>query len=256
MNVGVHEFWSCVLIFCRVAALFTTAPVFGNRSIPKQVKIGLAAVITLALLPLVGPKVGSAPADLVSMVAQVAAETAVGLCLGFMVQLLLSAFQIAGYYIDTQMGFGIINILNPFTEQQTSAMGQFMYQLAMTLFLIAGGHLFLISAVAGSYLTIPPGAAHFAGDMSGAFTGFLGQLFVLAVKIAAPAAAVLMVVDVAFAIVARTVPQMNIFIVGMPVKIIVGLLTMAVVLPVLAFVVSQLPFLIGSSAQTLLQAAR
>jgi flagellar biosynthetic protein FliR len=256
MTVGVHEFWSCVLIFCRVAALFTTAPVFGNRSIPKQVKVGLAAVITLAMLPLVGPKVGAAPADLVSMIAQIAAETAVGLCLGFMVQLLLSAFQIAGYYIDTQMGFGIINILNPFTEQQTSAMGQFMYQLSMTLFLIGGGHLFLIGTVAGSYLTVPPGGAQFTGDMSAAFTAFVGQLFVVAVKIAAPAAAVLMVIDVAFAIIARTVPQMNVFIVGMPVKIIVGLLTMAIVLPVLAFVVGHIPSMMSDSAQTVLQAAK
>jgi len=256
MTIGVHEFWASVLIFCRVAALFTTAPIFGNRSIPKQVKVGLAAVLTLAMLPLVGPKVGAAPADMISMITQIAAETAVGFCLGFMVQLLLSAFQMAGYYIDTQMGFGIINILNPFTEQQTSAMGQFMYQLAMTLFLIAGGHLFLIATVAGSYVTVPPGGAHFSGDMSGAFTAFLGQLFVISVKIAAPAAAVLMVVDIAFAIVARTVPQMNVFIVGMPVKIIVGLLTLAIVLPVLAFVISQIPMLMGTGAQTVLQAAR
>ncbi len=256
MSIGVHEFWSCVLIFARVAALFTTAPIFGNRAIPKQVKVGLAALITLALLPLVGPKVGAAPVDLVSMAGQVAAETAVGLCLGFMVQLLLSAFQMAGYYIDTQMGFGIINILNPFTEQQTSAMGQFMYQLGMTLFLVGGGHLFLISTVAGSYLTVAPGGAHFNGDMSGAFTGFLGQLFIVAIKIAAPAAAVLLVVDVAFGIIARTVPQMNVFIVGMPVKIIVGVLTLALVLPVVALVVTQIPTFIASGAQTLLQAAR
>src|SRR5438105_654115 len=81
--------------------------------------------------------------------------TAVGLCLGFMVMLIFAAIQVAGQFIDTQMGFGIINILNPFSEQQGSAMGQLMVQLGMTLFLILGGHLYIISTLAGSYGIVP-----------------------------------------------------------------------------------------------------
>jgi flagellar biosynthesis protein FliR len=256
MTIGVHEFWSFLLIFARVTALFVTAPVFGNHSVPKQVKIGLAALITFALLPLVSPKVVGAPADVFTLVGQLAAETGVGLCLGFLVQLIFSSLEVAGHYVDTQMGFGIINVLNPVSEQHTSAMGQFLYQMGMVLFLILGGHLFLIGTLAGSFNAVGPGGAHFSGDMTGAFTGVVGQMFLTAFKIAAPAAAVLMVVDVAFGIIARTVPQINILIVGMPIKVIVGLTTMAVVLPAMAMVVAQMVPVLGAGAQALLQAAR
>src|SRR2546422_6597827 len=86
-----------------------------------------------------------------------------------------------------------------------------------------GGHVYLIATLAGSFAVVAPGGAHFAGDLSGAFTGIVGRMFLIAFNIAAPAAAVLLVVDIAFGIVARTIPQMHIFIVGMPAKIIIGL---------------------------------
>lgn len=256
MTIGVHEFWSFLLLFARVTALCVTAPVFGHRTIPRPAKVALAGLFSLALLPLIAPKVSAAPTDMLSLIGGILAETVVGLCLGFLVTLLMSAFQMAGYYVDTQMGFGIINILNPFSEQQTSAMGQFLYQTALTLFLVSGGHLLLLGTLASSYTAIAPGGAHFSGDLASAFTGIVGQLFVLAFRIAAPAAAVLMVVDVAFAIVARAVPQMNIFMVGMPIKVIVGLLTLALLLPVLAMVVGQMPGLMGTGLKALFQAMR
>lgn len=256
MSIGVHEFWSFLIVFARVTALFATAPVFGTRSVPARVKIGLAALISFALRPLVASLVSAPPADILSLTGRLASETAVGLCLGFMVMLIFAAIQVAGQFIDTQMGFGIINILNPISEQQGSAMGQLMYQLGMTLFLILGGHLYIISTLAGSYGIVPPGGAHFAGDATGAFTGVVGEMFVLAFKIAAPAAAVLLIVDVAFGIVARTVPQMNVFIVGMPVKVVVGLTTMALVLPMLAIIVSQMMPAYGGAAHAFLRGAR
>lgn len=256
MSVGVHEFWAFLLIFARVTALFVTAPVFGSRSAPLQTKIGLAALLSLALMPLVAPQVGSAPADLLPLIGQLAAETAVGLCLGFLVMLLMAALQMAGQFIDTQMGFGIINILNPLSEQQSSALGQFLYQLGMTLFLILGGHLYVIGTLADSFSMVGPGGARLAGDLMGVVTGIVGQMFVLAFKIAAPASIVLLVVDVAFAIIARTVPQMNVFIVGIPAKIIVGLMTVAMVLPVVAMLVAQMIPLGGAESQALLRAAK
>jgi flagellar biosynthetic protein FliR len=256
MTIGVHEFWSFLLIFARVTALFVTAPVFGTRSMPAQVKVGLAALVTFALRPLVAGSLPAPPADPLALIGQIAAETAVGLCMGFFVMLLFAAVQMAGGFVDTQMGFGIINVLNPLSDQQTSAMGQFLYQLSLTLFLILGGHLYLIGTLAGSYSIIGPGAARFGGDLAGALSGTVGQMFVIAFKIAAPCAAVLLVVDVAFAIIARTVPQMNVFIVGLPAKIIVGLATMALVLPALAVIVSQMIPTTGAGAAAFLRAAR
>ena len=256
MTIGVHEFYTFLLVFARVGALFFTAPVFGNKGIPKPTKIGFAALIAFALAPITASKVGPAPADMFSLVSAIGAETVVGLCLGLIVTLLLSAFQMAGYYVDTQMGFGIINILNPLTEQQTSLMGQFLYQAGMTLFLLAGGHLFLIESLAGSYNALPPGGAHFHGDLATAFIGMVSSMFVTAFKVAAPAGGILLIIDVAFGLIARSVPQMNVFIVGMPVKVIAGLLTLAVILPVLALMVGQMPSLIAVSMKAVLDAAK
>lgn len=256
MSVGVHEFWSFMLIFARVTALCVTAPVFGSRSVPPPVKVGLAAILALALLPVVGPQVGHAPTNLLTLAGQVAAETAVGLCMGFFVQLVFTAIQIAGHFLDTQMGFGIINVLNPFSQEHNSAMGQFLFQLGLTLFLLMGGHLLLIGTLASSFTVILPGGAQFAGSLSQAFSDVVSQMFAMAFRIAIPAAAVLLVVDVAFAIVARVVPQMNVFIVGMPAKILVGLLTIALVLPALALAVGQMVPAAIAGAESLVQAAR
>src|SRR5215813_11012888 len=132
MSIGITEFWSFLLVFTRVTALFVTAPVFGNRAVPARVKIGLAVLISLALRPLIVSSVVP-PMDLFALVGQLAAETAIGLCLGFMVMLLFAGLEIAGHFVDTQMGFGMINILNPISEQQSSALGQLMYQLGMTI---------------------------------------------------------------------------------------------------------------------------
>src|ERR1041384_7315421 len=117
MSVGITEFWAFLLVFARVTALFVTAPVFGNRAIPGRVKIGLAVLLSIALRPLIAPAV-KPPSDLLSLIGQLAAETVIGLCLGFMVMLLFAGLEIAGHFVDTQMGFGMINILNPISEQQ------------------------------------------------------------------------------------------------------------------------------------------
>lgn len=256
MNIGVHEFWSFILIFTRVTAMFVSAPVYGHHSVPRNLKIGFGGLIALILVPIISPLVGPAPADLITLVGRVVSELAIGVTIGYLASFIMMAFQIAGQFVDTQMGFGIINTLNPLSEQHTSAMGTLISQLAMTLFLIMGGHLVLISAIASSYATVGPGAAHFSGDFTGTVSQVATDMFGVAFKVAAPAAAVLLIVDVAFAIIARTVPQMNVFLVGIPAKIIIGLMTLAMVLPALAMMVSQMTPLIGASTDSFLRAAR
>jgi flagellar biosynthetic protein FliR len=239
-----------------VTGLFITAPVFSMRNTPGRVKVGLGALIAFALMPQVESRVTGAPSNLLSLVGQLGAETLLGVCLGMIAQLLISALEMAGHYIDTQMGFGIINILNPLSDHQTSTMGQFLQQLGTVMFLILGGHLFLIRTLAGSFATIGPGGAHFSGDVTLMPAQVAMEMLLVAFKVAAPAAAVLLAVDVAFGVVSRTMPQMNIMIVGMPLKIIVGMGTMAFLLPAIAAVVSGLIPSIGASMNTLMQAAK
>ncbi|MGC8668589.1 MAG: flagellar biosynthetic protein FliR [Chthonomonadales bacterium] len=257
MEIGIHDFWCFLLILARVSALVAAAPVFGTTGVPAPVKAGFSALVSLVLLPLLRSTIGPAPGDLFTLIARIAADIAVGLTLGFLVTLLFAAVQIAGTYVDTQIGFGMINVLNPVARQQTSATGQLMYQLSMALFLMAGGMLYLVGAVAASYRVVPAGAAHFAGSWDVVAGALAGQMLLIALRIAAPAAAVLLTVDLAFALVARTVPQMNVLIVGLPAKIILGLATVSLSLPVLALAVQEdiLPAL-DHAARMILNAAR
>ncbi len=256
MPIDLREFWAFLLVFSRVTSLVATAPVFGTRTVPATAKIGLAGLVSLAAVPLVLPHSPRPPADLFSLIGQIGAEVAMGVLLGFCATLIFSAVQIAGTLIDTQIGFGVMSVLNPYTQQPTAAIGQFYYQLAITMFLLGNGHNYLIGAVVGSFSLVGPGAAHFSANMPNLVTGVVGQLFVLAFTIAVPAAAVLLVVDVSLAIVARAVPQMNVFIVGMPAKVIVGLLTVALLLPALALAFGQIVPTIDTVYRVLIPAAR
>jgi flagellar biosynthesis protein FliR len=256
MTIGVGEFWAFALIFTRISTLFVAAPLFSSAAIPRPLKVGLAGLLAISLTPMLAPRLANVPSDIISLVTQIAAEAAVGLTLGFIARMIFAAIEVAGSFLDLQIGFSMMRILDPINGQQTAVIGSFMSQLGLTLFLIAGGHLFLIGSVAGSYGVIAPGAAHFAGNGPDAITHVAGQMLTLAFRIALPATAILLIVDVSFAIIARTVPQMNIMIVGMPLKIMVGLFTVGVVLPAVALVIGQMTPAIGTGMQAFLQAAR
>ena len=256
MYIGALELWSFLLVFARVTALFVSMPVLGNQSIPATAKIGLAAIISLALRVVIAPSIHNIPPNIVSLLLQILSETAVGLLLGMLVQLIFLSLQIAGGFSDTEMGLGIINILDPMSQQQTSLTGQFMYQLGMTLFLILGGHLWMIQVLYSSYQIVPAASAHFSGDFSGVMIQAVGQMFLLAFRIAAPLACLMLILDISFAIIARAVPQMNVFIVGMPLKLLLGIMTIAIILPMVAMVVGQFVPVINDNAGVLLKAMR
>jgi flagellar biosynthetic protein FliR len=162
----------------------------------------------------------------------------------------------AGYFVDTQMGFGFLTLINPFAEQQSSAMGTFQYQLAMTLYLLSNGHLLLLGALAESFQTLLPGGVTPGGAFGMTALPMLQQMMGLGFRLALPAAGVLFVVDVAFGLVARMVPQVNVFIVGIPAKIVLGLMTMALVLPAIALIVGDIVTGTMHSVDTLIRSVR
>ena len=256
MNIGVGEFWTFTLLFTRIGMLFVAAPLLSSSAIPHMAKAGLAALLAISLTPALEPHTAPPPNDILAFATQIAAEAAVGLALGFLARMIFAAIEIAGSFVDLQIGFSMMNILDPISGQSSAVISSFMSQLALTLFLVAGGHLFLIGAVAGSYSVVGPGAAHFAGNGPDAVTAIAGQMLMLAFRIALPAAAILLVVDVAFAIIARTVPQMNVMLVGLPLKILVGLFTVGVVLPAMAVAIGQMTPAIGAGMHAFLLSAR
>jgi flagellar biosynthetic protein FliR len=221
--VTTAQAWGFFQVFLRVVALFSTAPVFGSRDVPVQVRIALALLLSLALYPLASRWVSPAPPDLFGLAAAALRETLIGLLMGLVVTLLFQAALVAGDLIDLQMGFGMAAVFNPSLGTQTAMMGQFLYRYTLVVFLLLNGHHLLLEGVLASFEALP--AARFAirEDTLRLFGDLAMTVLSVGLRIAAPAVATLLLVDVALALVSRAVPQMNVFVVGMPVKIIVGM---------------------------------
>ncbi|MDY0361794.1 MAG: flagellar biosynthetic protein FliR [Desulforegulaceae bacterium] len=231
-----EEFKHFLLILLRVSVILFLFPIYGSEVIPVMVKAGLSLVITLCLYsivhadPLVFPeKVFSAPVLVVT-------ELFIGLCLSLGVRLFFSATQVAGVLIGFQMGFSMINVVDPQSGSQVSIMDQVAYWVVMVVFLLCNGHHVIITALVESFRILPIGGQMFLEkglfDMMGEF----GEgIFIIAIKLGAPVIGSLFFTSVAFGIISKFSPQINVMIVAFPVKIIIGLLLFGFMLEVASY---------------------
>jgi flagellar biosynthetic protein FliR len=153
------------------------------------------------------------------------AEVVIGLGIGYVSMLIFNAIQMAGQLIDVPMGFSMVNVFNPSTDTQLPVMGDFYYVLAMLLFLATNAHHLLIGAMVESYHLLGLGQP-IRYDLLAGFSETFMRIFVIAVKIAIPAVGVMLMSDVAIALLTRTVSSINAFILGVPIKIALGVTTM------------------------------
>jgi flagellar biosynthetic protein FliR len=242
-----------LLILTRIGAMLTTAPFWSSRTISPQVKIFFSLLLSLALLPMVQEQTPPITWGL-PYVLLVVKETVLGLLLGVTSLILFHAIQAAGQIIDTQMGFGMVNVLDPQSGMQVPLLGNFFYLFATMLFLLSDGHHYLLMALTRSFRLIPPGTLSFPVSLWSNLGGLFTQILAFALQIALPVAGVLFLTDVALGIVARTVPQMNVFVLGIPVKILVGMGTILVTLPLFATVLRLLFQQIFANLELLLRA--
>lgn len=219
------------LILVRVGAFLASVPLFSYRNIPVSHKIGSAVFLAWIMLSAMGaPEVSINGGFIVDIMT----EAIVGLSLGLLAALWMYAFQVAGGFIDLQMGFSIASVFDPQTGVQTPLMGKFLYYLAILLLFALDGHHLLLDGIFYSYKYVPLGAT-----LHGFETGEAGRyavtvvagMFLIAFQMALPIVGTLFLVDVALGIMARTVPQMNIFVVGIPLKILVAFLLFLVIMP-------------------------
>lgn len=218
-----------LMVFLRASGIFVAAPIFGNRYLPNQVKIVLALGTALILFPVV--PVQSLPDTLVSLIPLGIGELLIGLIIGYISSLIFAAVQLGGQLLDTEMGFGIVNVLDPQSGLQLPLMGNFQYILALLVFLITNGHHLLLLALSDSFVAVPVGGLRISAGLTAAVVDLFAHLFVVALKISAPTLAALFLTSVALGIIARAVPQMNVFMVGLPVKLVTGILVLMVGLP-------------------------
>ncbi|MCW3060059.1 MAG: fliR [Capsulimonas sp.] len=240
-TVSAGAFWQFLQVFARVTSLFVSAPIFGNREVPSQVKVGLSAVISIAVLPVVQSTVDKqVPVDLYSTVSILLVQIAIGLLIGLVVSFLFVAVRVAGSIIDYQMGFTQASTFNPQFNETVSPISNFQYQYSLVLYLLGNGHWLMLGALVQSFTRLPAGQMIFNEHSRIVMTDLMFQFLVAGVQIAAPSAAVLLITDISFALLNRAMPQMQVFYVGAPVKILVGLTVVIAVLPLFTFVVGGL----------------
>ena len=218
--------------FLRVLAVFTVAPVFSLRSVPMRVKVGLAFLIALCAQGVLGdqPVISVNGTAALGAVAQ---QLAVGLAIGFAVRLVFAAVELAGEVIGLQMGLNFASFFDPAANAQISTVARFFSHMATLLFVVINGHLMILMAVVKSFDSFPVDG-HFLQSLAQMRLYELGgSIFASALWISLPMVALLLFVNLTLGIISRVAPQMNIYAVGFPVTLTVGMLGITATLPML-----------------------
>jgi flagellar biosynthesis protein FliR len=223
--------FSFLCVFVRCSAMFLSSPVFGSQSTPIYVRVMTCLAISGALTLALGQKVGPPPPDLYSFVMAIAHEVVAGLLIGVFMSFVLQAAQMAGALIDAQMGLGMSQILNPINGVSSTVISQFKYFLSVVVFLSLNGHHLMLQAFAKSYGDMPGLSMEKLPAMQEGLVSLMGQLSLLSLQMAAPVLGVSLVVDAALGIINKAVPQVQVMQVGMPAKIVIGMVALGVGLP-------------------------
>ena len=222
------------LVLLRSLAFMLSGPLFSFGRIPAVFKIGFSFALAMVTFPLVALNTQvNIPGDAWGYGLAVVSETGFGLLLGVAVTIILNSIRMAGSFIDFQIGFSMANLVDPVNNAQNTLLAQYLYLLALVFWFLIDGHYSLITGLVNSYQIVPINAASFNGSVAFALAKIFSGAFTIALKVSAPVMAVLLMVDLTLGFLARTTPQINVFLTAFPVKIAVGLLTLSFLIPIL-----------------------
>jgi flagellar biosynthetic protein FliR len=241
-------------IFLRVGAILMTMPIFKSKSVPVLFKAGLTLATSMVLFPILNLKVFPELTSVISFGIGAIGEVLLGITIGLAVNLIFAGIQMAGQLAGYQMGMALANVMDPNSSIQIPILAQFNQMFALLIFLAVNAHHWFLRALAESYRLVPPFGFQFSNSLMEQIVQIAGSMFVIGLKIGAPIIAVLLLTSIAFGLIARTVPQMNVFFVAMPLKIFVGLLFLGFSLPFLLSYLKQLFRGVGETIFLILKA--
>lgn len=232
LNILQNQWGLYLLVLTRISGIFIISPFLGSTNISMVIRISAAVAISLVLFPIIEVKAGAViPESLIGYIIVLCSELFIGWIIGFIASLTFSAIRMAGQILDMQVGFAMVNVLDPTTGQQIPLIGSFKYNLAIIIFLVTNSHHLLLTGLFDSFRLIPILSNPFSISVTKLVVDMVAGTFTIAIKISLPVLVAIVLTDVALGVLARTMPQMNIFIVGIPAKIFVGLFILAFALP-------------------------
>lgn len=221
-----------MLVLSRVAGIFAALPVFGGRTIPLRIKLITVFMITLVCFPTLSVALPEVPPNAFSFALLIISEVMVGLTLAFITQIIFAAVEFSGQIIGMQMGLTISSIIDPSQGTQTQTMSVLQTLFATLMFLSLNIHHVFIRAIMDSFKVIPLGGWHLSGELVNFLVIRTADIFIIGIRLAAPVMAALLLTTVALGIMARAFPQMNIFMISMPLNIGLGLVIMGMTLTI------------------------
>lgn len=211
-----------ILPFFRIAALFMVMPILGARTVPARVRLVLALTVTILVVPFLPQLPASPPFSLTSMLF-VVQEMAIGISAGFIFQIVFQVFVLGGQFIAMKMGLGFASMNDPTNGVQTTVLSQFFLMLVTMIFVSIDGHVVLLATLVDSFQTIPPGTWIIDASMFKTVVDLGSWMFSAALVMSLPVLTSLLFVNIAFGVMSRAAPQLNIFAVGFPFTLVVGL---------------------------------
>lgn len=221
------------LTLSRIASFLYTGIFFSIKGIPNLVKIGFSMVLSYVVYMTMSPEI-VVQDNVIGFALQVMSEAVYGMTLGYTTYLIFVTVQMAGQLVDIQIGFSIGSVYDPVTENKVSIFGKFYYWLSLALFLALDIHHFMILAIVKTYDIIPLGSGQLQGFFSLGFMSIFTGSLKAAFQIALPIMMILFLTDIIMGMLARTVPQINVFILGLPLKVLIGIAVLIVLIPAIS----------------------
>jgi flagellar biosynthesis protein FliR len=219
--------WIGALLFARLGAVMMLAPGWGEQAAPATLRLAAAVLVTAALAPTLAGQTPPAPANIVDGIPLIVSEVIVGLVLGGGARLMMSALQVAGATAGIASGLGFAQQIDPIASQQAAIFSAFFSLMGVVLVMSAGLHRMMIQAAADSYVIFPPGQLPPIGDTSTFVINAVADSFRLGIQIAAPVMVFSLIFNMSLGLVARLIPQIQIFMVAMPLSVMLGVSVIA-----------------------------
>lgn len=229
-----------LLIFIRVLGLLMMVPIFSNRNVPQMSKVALAIFTSMIVLSSTSLQAPVSSEDLVGYGLAVIMEFITGYTIGFGAYMVYSILSLAGQFVDMQIGFSMVNVFDPMSQIQLTITGNLYYYILIMITLITNAHHYFLRAFLESFTYIPLGGMVISPGLNESIIGFMNNYFSMALRIASPIFFVMLITNVILGVLARAVPQLNMFVIGFPIKILFGLSTIFVMMTVFSRISDEL----------------